>query len=124
MSIEALLLFALFVLVPVIEQLIARARRRRAERNTAETRAEPDAVRSLPVDAPPTPTAIASAGPVPHPPARQPSLPRQSRNRSSTTWRERLRRPDHLREAMIMRIVLGPCRALHAAHSLRSPGSY
>lgn len=107
MSLEALLLFALFVLVPVLEQLITRARRRRADATTAETRAEPDVVPSLPVE---PPTGSASAAPVPEPPSRPPSLPRRLRNRS-TTRRERLRRPDQLREAMIMRIVLGPCRA-------------
>ena len=109
MSLEALLLLALFVLLPVIEQLIARARRRAAVVTEAKAAAKPQVIASLPA----APVLVASASPEPslERARRQSPSPRRSRI-GARTRRERLRHHDVLREGMVVRIILGPCRAL------------
>ena len=120
MSLEALLLLALFVLLPVIEQLIARARRRAAVVTEAKAAAKPQVVASLPA----APALVASAlpEPIPERPPRQLSSRRRSRT-TPRTRRERLRHHDFLREGMVVRIILGPCRALDSGAPSRQDGT-
>jgi hypothetical protein len=120
MSFEALLLLALFVLLPVIEQLIARARRREAVVTETKAAAKPQVITSLP--AAPALAAPAAPEPVPERPPRQLSSPRRSRT-GARTRRERLRRRDVLREGIVVRIILGPCKALDSGAPSRKDGT-
>lgn len=110
MSVEALLLVALFVLLPIVEQLIKRARRQRDEAEQAAAAARPRAVPAIPVEPPleamPSPPAAVEERP--RPPVRPPRRSRPVRIAPGDS----LRSVGGLRQAMVTRIILGPCRAL------------
>jgi hypothetical protein len=109
MSVEALLLLALFVGLPLIEQMIKRARRQRAVLATEAAPKRGDVQRTA-LERPPD---AVLPPPVPRPAARLAPSPQRSRT-TFRTRRDRLRRVGEVREAMVMRIILGPCRALDA----------
>ena len=110
MSVETLLLLAVFVLLPIVEQLIKRARQRAAAAAAAAA-ARPRPVRAVPVG--PPPATITSSSAVDE----RPRLPARSPRRSRYAWLASgggLRSVDALRQAMAMRVILGPCRALES----------
>lgn len=121
---ESLLLLALFLLLPLIEQLVKFARRR-------VEAAAPGSGQS-PAPIPDLPPAIAETGrrqlratARPSPPL---SAPRQDspatvppparRRRRARQW---LHSPAGLRRAVVLMTILGPCRALEADIGQRPP---
>lgn len=120
MSVESLILLALFVLLPLIERLVLAARRRReqamAERPEAELELSPFMMPEeppLPVLMPP-PLAPAAARPEP-----VTATPRQRASQRPAVVAARARAASagspyrrDLRRAVVMAAVLGPCRAL------------
>ena len=120
MSLEGLLLLALFILLPLIERLLRAARRPEGDAPIpppAPRRQAPiDAPAALPADSSPEP-----AGPAPRRPPRPPLAatgpPRAVRRAGSV---EELRTPLALRRAVVLATILGPCRAV-APHEWTSP---
>src|SRR5687767_1702581 len=123
MSIEGLLLLALFVLLPLIERLVEAARQRRDTAQKAVPRTQPDvppplpsATPGQPLSAPDAALAEAPSSPLARPaerararrrvvePATRPVTPRDVVIRA-------LRSRDSLRGALVLMTVLGPCRA-------------
>lgn len=129
MSVESLILLALFVLLPLIERLVLAARRRReramAERPEAEMELPPFMVpeeRPLPVVMPPPLPPAASARPKPvtaTPRRRAPQQPSVVAARARAASVGSPYRRD-LRRAVVMAAVLGPCRALSPYDDPRS----
>ncbi len=119
MSVESLILLALFVLLPLIERLVLAARRRRerdlAERPEAELELPPFMVPEEPppvVMPPPLPPAAAKPKPGPASPrVRAPQRPSVVAARARAASAGSPYRRD-LRRAVVMAAVLGPCRAL------------
>jgi hypothetical protein len=108
MSVEALWLVALFIGLPLIEQVITRARRRRA---VVAAEAKRGDVQQTALDRPRD--AVPPQPPIPRPVARLAASLQPSRT-AFRARRDRLRRIGEVREAMAMRVILGPCRALDA----------
>ena len=128
MSLEFLLLLAVFVLLPLIQQLLRAARRRdpgapeRAERRPLRTPQAPThalpklAIPPLPDMAPDaTPDAMTAYGPSS---ARETAalvtlvLPRHRSTRRRTAVVDFSKRLD-LRRAIVLTAILGPCRAVN-----------
>lgn len=110
MSVEALLLLALFIGLPLIEQVIKQARRRRAVLAAeAEAAAKRGGVQRTALERPPD--AVPPQLTIPRSIARLTPSPQRPRAQVGAR-RDRLRRVGELREAIVMRVILGPCRAL------------
>jgi hypothetical protein len=135
MSLEALLLLALFILLPLIERLL-RAARQSNERTPDRVPAEPRPA-SRPPPAAPQPRARmdprmprtadappASARPaVPRPPGLQLRAPAARRPAPGSRVVEDLHAPLTLRRAVVLMTILGPCRGVAPHEWKGAPGS-
>ena len=132
MSIEALLVFALFVLVPLVERLLREVQQR--NQRAGGQAGPPPAQRRLPPPSAPVPSPVALPSPA--------ALPSPSEAITETMVARRARPPDTtrppvrtmtqrvkhapaaarlalrdrfaLRRAVVQMTILGPCRAVHS----------
>ncbi len=142
MSFEGFLLFAFFILLPLIERLIRSARQRQAgtpaPSTTRPVRTAPPAPRppvaessppmaSLP-DIPPVPVSARENASIEDAPVRP--IAREPRRKAPIAPRAPLRgldrlfgKPRDLRRAVVLMTILGPCRALENAEPPASHGA-
>lgn len=137
MSIEALLLLAVFILLPIIERILRAARG--PDGDTPDQRADVPRPASRPSIPPPTPqrqppmdARVPPPADVPQVPARP--APRRSPRHSlaaagapravrSGSRVEELRTPLALRRAVVLTTILGPCRSVAPYEWERAPGA-
>jgi hypothetical protein len=102
-SLEQLLLLALFVLVPLLNFLVGALRRRFAGPMPEEP------ARTAPT-APPLSSPRIQRREAPSRPPGEPPPPSPEASETRRRWRLELGRPQEMRRAIVLMAVLGPCR--------------